>query len=67
MESMSTDERRRVDVKDDTFVFNVTRANGEEGVITLNSCASVNALPKHDDVLCKNLPKKQGSRMCVAN
>ena len=67
VERMSTGERIRVDVKDEIFVFNVTRENGEEGVITLNSGASVNVLPKHDDVPGKNLPKKQGSRMCAAN
>ena len=66
-ESKSTGERMRVDVKDGTFVFNVTFENGEEGTITLDSGAGVNVWPKHIEVPGKNLPKKQGLRMCAAN
>ena len=65
VESKSTGERMRVDVKDETFVFNVTFENGEEGTITLDSGAGVNVWPKHIEVPGKNLPKKQGLRMCT--
>ena len=64
VESKSTGERMSVDVKDETFVFNVTFQNGEEGTITLDSGAGVNVRPKHRS---SNLPKKQGLRMCAAN
>ena len=54
-------------MKDETFVFNVTFENGEEGTITLDSGAGVSVWPKHIEVPGKNLPKKQGLRMCAAN
>ena len=66
VESKSTGERMRVDVKDETFVFNVTFENGEEGTITLDSGAGVNVWPKHIKVPGKNLPKKQGLRTGAA-
>ena len=65
--SKSTGERIRVDVEDETFVFNVTFENGEEGTNTLDSGAGVNVWPKHVEVPGKNLPKKQGLKMCAPN
>ena len=67
VESKSTGERMRVDVKDETFVFSVTFESVEEGTITLDSGAGVSVSPKHIEVPGKNLPKKQGLRMCAAN
>ena len=64
MESKSTGERIRNEVKDDTFVSHVTF---EDGTITLDSGAGVNVWPKHVEVPGKNLHKKQGLKMCAAN
>ena len=46
MEGESTGESMRVDVKDETFVFNVTFEKGEEGTITLDSGAGVICVAK---------------------
>ena len=53
--------------KNETFVINGTFENGEDGTITLDLRAGVNVWPKHVEVPGKNIPKKQGLKMCAAN
>ena len=67
IENLATGERTKVVVKDETFVFDVTYENDEQGTITLDSGAGVNVLPKSSHVPGRNLPKKEGLRMCAAN
>ena len=47
VESKSTGERIWVEVKDETFVFNITFENGKDGTITLDLGGGVNVWPKH--------------------
>ena len=67
MERKSTGERMRVDVKGETFVFDVTYEDGQNGTITLDSGAGVNVWPRHIHVPGRSLPKKRGLRMCAAD
>jgi hypothetical protein len=67
IENLATGERMKVVVKDETFVFDVTYENDEQGTITLDSGAGVNVWPKSSHVPGRNLPKKEGLRMCAAN
>ena len=59
---MSTGERIRVDVKDEIFVFNVTRENGEEDVITLRTCC-----PSMMSFQTRTSRRSKNSRMCATN
>ena len=45
VESQSTGERIWVEVKDETFVFNITIEKGKDGTITLDSGGGVNLWP----------------------
>jgi hypothetical protein len=67
IENLATGERMKVIVKDETFVFDVTYENDEQGTITLDSGAGVNVWPKSSHVPGRNLAKKEGLRMCAAN
>jgi hypothetical protein len=67
VENLDTGERMKLVIEDETFVFEVTYNNGEKGKITLDSGAGVNVWPKSLHVPGRNLPKKEGLRMCAAN
>lgn len=67
VERKSTGERMRVDVQDETFVFDVVYDDGQVGTITLDSGAGVNVWPKNMHVPGKEFPRKEGLRMCAAN
>ena len=53
IENKSTGERMEVRVKDETFVFDVERTNGESEVITLDSGAGVHVWPRGR---CEDVP-----------
>ena len=60
VESTSAGERMRVHVKDETFVFDVTFKNGEEGTNTLDSGAGVNCVAKTHRSSGQDPPEEAG-------
>ena len=67
VESQSIGERIWVEVKDETFVFNITFENGKDRTITLDSGFGVNVWPSMPKYRAGTSQCSEGLKMCAAN
>ena len=67
IQNVNTGERMRIRKHKGAFVFDVEYEGGSEGMITLDSGAGVNVIPRGTCKTSPTLPRKEGLRMIAAS